>query len=69
MTRFTNTDKWKEATREVSYRKRVYERLVADKGMRRELADRRIAIMSEIAEDYRKLAEQDEPAIKFPDSY
>jgi hypothetical protein len=69
VTRFTNNDKFKEAMRELSYRKRVYERLVAEKGMRRELADKRIAIMQEIAEDYRKLAEHDQPEIKFPDSY
>jgi hypothetical protein len=66
---FTNADKWKEAEREVRYRQRVYGRLVADKGMRQEVADKRIAIMQAIAEDYRKLAERDAPEIKFPDSY
>ena len=35
--------------------------------MRQEHADLRIAIMQEIADDYRRLAQLDEPKRKFPD--
>jgi len=66
---FSNAEKHREAVREVGYRRRVFERLVAEKKMRQEVAEHRLAIMEEIARDYQKLAEQDAPEIKFPDSW
>lgn len=62
--RYSNADKHREATREVAYRKRVFKRWVADKKMRQDVADYRIAIMEEIAADYRKLMEQETPQLK-----
>jgi hypothetical protein len=56
MGNFTNTEKAKEADREVGYRKYVYPRRVMDKKMTQEQADRQIAIMQEIAEEYSVLA-------------
>ena len=67
--RFTNAEKCREAEREVAYRRRVFPRWVSEKKMRQHVADHRIAIMQEIADDYKTRAENDEPEIKFPDSY
>lgn len=60
MTLYTNADKAKCATREAAMRRSVYPKRVAEGRMSREIALREIAIMSEIAEDYRKAAAQDE---------
>jgi hypothetical protein len=65
--RFSNAEKHREAVREVAYRRRSFARWVSDKKMRQEHADLRIAIMQEIADDYRRLAQLDEPKRKFPD--
>jgi hypothetical protein len=48
-----------EAEREVKYRKRVYAGLVERGKMTREAADRRTAIMQEIADYHRALAEKE----------
>ena len=53
MTDYTDEDKLKAAEREVKMRRRVYPRWVADGKMTQVQADREIAIMEAIAEDYR----------------
>lgn len=50
---FTDTEKREAAEREAKMRRRVYPRWVADKRMTQEAADRQIALMDEIAADYR----------------
>jgi len=57
---FSNREKWKEAAREVSYRQFVYSKRIAEGKMEQADADRKIAKMQEIADDYAKLAEYDE---------
>ena len=64
---FTNAEKCREAEREVALRRHVFPRWVSEKKMRQEIADYRIALMQSIADDYKKLAENDEPEIKFPE--
>lgn len=54
---FTDQQKREAAEREVKFRKRVYARRVAERRMTQEQADREIAVMSEIAEDYRAKSE------------
>lgn len=51
---FTDQQKLEAAQRELSYRKRVFERRVAEGKMTREKADYEIEIMSAIADDYAK---------------
>jgi hypothetical protein len=53
---YTNKEKADEARREVGYREHVYERRVNDGKMSRQTADRRIAIMKEIQEEYEAAA-------------
>jgi len=50
---FTDEEKQKAAEREAKMRRRVYPRWVADNRMTKEQADREIALMDEIAADYR----------------
>jgi hypothetical protein len=50
----TNRDKMVEIRRELKVRREVYPRLVADRRLKQEDADRRIAIMTAILEDYRE---------------
>lgn len=57
---FTAREKMQAAQREVGYRRRVYERRVADGHMSRQKADKEIAIMEEIAWDYGELAEKEQ---------
>lgn len=45
--------------REVNYRKQVYERLINAQKMSRGDAERKIAIMQEIADEYRALADKE----------
>jgi hypothetical protein len=66
---YSADQKYREAKREVGYRQHVYGKMVKAGNMLPEEAKMRIAIMSEIAEEYRKQAEADAPQIKFPDSY
>jgi len=54
-------EKYREAQRELAYRRRVYAKLLAENRLQPEIAEQRIAIMQEIVEDYRRLAEIDEP--------
>lgn len=56
---FTNTEKREAADREVKQRERVYPRFVENRKMTQDFADRQIALMREIADDYRKLEEKD----------
>jgi hypothetical protein len=53
--KFSNLEKQREAQREVAYRKQVYDRLISAQRMSRQDADRKIAIMQEIADEYREL--------------
>lgn len=57
--RFTNTEKHKAALNEVYWRRRVYERSVNTGARSRESAEKRIAVMEEIAADYAELAKKD----------
>lgn len=55
--RFSDEEKRQCAEREAKMRRRVYPRWVADGRMKQEQADREIAIMDEIARDYRSKGE------------
>jgi hypothetical protein len=57
----TYRDKLLCAERELAFRFRVYDRLVARGKMTLEQQVREIALMSAIVEDYRALASADEP--------
>lgn len=57
MSKYTDQQKYEAAAREVRFRERVYGRRVAAEKMTKEQADREIAIMKEIAEDYRTKSE------------
>ena len=54
-TRFSIEDKFNECSREVLMRTRVYPRVVAKGQMKQENADRQIAIMRAIADDYQRM--------------
>ena len=54
---FTPRQKQKEAEREVAMRRTVYGRRVQGRAMSQEEADKQIAIMVEIAEDYKAEAD------------
>lgn len=56
---FTPEEKRKSVEREIAYRRYVYSRRVEAGKMRRETADREIAIFEEIAEDYRRQEQQE----------
>lgn len=56
---FTASDKFQVVMREIEQRKRVYPRLVKGGSMTQQFADRQIAVMISIANDYRKLADQE----------
>ncbi|NTS30709.1 hypothetical protein HQ945_05535 [Phyllobacterium sp. BT25] len=62
MTEITNKDKAGCAEREVKQRQRVYSRWVADGRRAQAFADRQIAVMQAIAEDYRAKADADDQA-------
>lgn len=49
---FTAQDKLEAVERELAFRRRVYERRVADGKMTQQLADRQIAVFEAIADDY-----------------
>ncbi len=61
MATFTASEKAECAEREVKQRTRVYIRLVAEKKMSIEFANRQIDIMKAIAADYREMARTREP--------
>lgn len=52
----TAQEKLREVEREISQRRRVYVRLVVQKKLRQEVADRQLAIMIAIRDDYVALA-------------
>lgn len=53
---FTDAQKAESAQREVSFRKRVYPKLVAKGSMKQFDAEREIALMQSIADDYEQRA-------------
>lgn len=55
---FTIDEKLKELDREIMQRHRVYKRLVAGGKMHRDTASRQIAILNEIANEYRDKAKE-----------
>lgn len=59
MTTYSNHDKAKEALREAGQRRSVYPRWVEDGRITAKEAARRLSIMIEIADEYRRLAEED----------
>lgn len=61
--KFTATDKRKAAEREVGMRRAVYPARVASRKMLQVTADREIAIMQEIADDYRAV---ENPGVVLP---
>jgi len=63
MTDYTDLDKLSEIERELMWRRRVYPRLIAKEDLTRNQADRQIAIMQAIAEDYRLSVNQMKPPI------
>jgi hypothetical protein len=56
---YSALEKHREAQREVELRKSVYERWIAMGGMSRSEAERKIAIMQEIADDYERASEKE----------
>ena len=56
---YSALEKHREALREVELRKSVYERWIAMGGMSGSEAERKIAIMQEIADEYEKAAEKE----------
>lgn len=54
---FSNGEKLAAVQRELGYRRRVYERRVAENKMSKALADEQIAVFEAIEADYRKLTE------------
>ncbi len=63
----TNEQKWREAKRELTTRKQVYRKWVADGKLTKELADVRIDIMEAIVSDYEQYAPK--PAITQPELF
>jgi len=59
---FSNREKANEAQRELVYRQFVYSKRVMEGKMKRAQADRQIALMTEIYEDYCTLAAAEEEA-------
>lgn len=57
MTRFTDEEKRKCAEREVRLRRQVYRNRIETKRMSRSQANYQLAVMREIAEDYRRKTE------------
>jgi hypothetical protein len=60
MTAYTATEKLKEIERELYFRRRVYKGMIDRNQMTKKTADKQITIMEAIAQDYRRLAAQDE---------
>lgn len=59
---FTNREKMREAQREIGQRQWVYPKRIDAGKLKQADADRQIAIMREIAEEYRAAAEQEDKA-------
>ncbi|WP_127524639.1 hypothetical protein [Mesorhizobium sp. Z1-4] len=60
MAEFTPRQKAECADREVAQRQKVYGRRVLEGRMTRQFADQQIAMMSEIAREYRAMADAEE---------
>jgi hypothetical protein len=60
MSNFTAKEKHDEAIREIEMRKSMFPRWVTMGKLTQREADRRIAILQEIANDYRKLANREQ---------
>lgn len=60
MALISNREKCDEARREAALRRAVYPDFVKRHQISAKVAERRIAVMDAIAEDYRRLAEHDE---------
>lgn len=58
----TAKEKFETAKREVAYRRRVYARLIANGRMTQQKADREIAVMQAIADDYAGPAQAEDRA-------
>jgi len=56
---FTAADKLAAVERELGYRRRVYQRQIAEEKMTRALADKQIALFEAIATDYREAVEKE----------
>lgn len=61
---WTVEDKIKEIERELRYRRFVYEKLVADGRMKRAVADKQIAILEAIKDDYQTALEHYRAALE-----
>ncbi|WP_159728325.1 hypothetical protein [Methylosinus sp. Ce-a6] len=59
MTNFSASEKLKEVEREIAQRRRVYPRLIGAGKMSRAAADRQIAILEAIRDDYRSKADEE----------
>jgi hypothetical protein len=57
--KYSAQEKHRELLREIEMRKSVYPRRVMSGSMSQRQADRQIAILQEIAEDYRTLADRE----------
>ena len=60
MNDYTTADKLKEVERELYFRRRVYKGMIERNQMTRKTADKQIAIMEAIAEDYRQQLKAEE---------
>lgn len=60
---FTNEQKHKAALREIMQRRRVYPRLVGKGSMTQKQMDYEIAVMTEIAGEYRERMDADSPQL------
>jgi hypothetical protein len=60
MSDYTAADKLKEVERELYFRRRVYKGMIERNQMTRKTADKQIAIMEAIAEDYRQQVKANE---------
>jgi hypothetical protein len=56
---FSAFEKHREAVRELEFRRQVYKRMVGNAKLSSDVANRRIALMQEIADDYRDLSEKE----------
>ena len=56
---FSATEKHREVCRELDKRRYVYPKLVANGKLTQRTADRQIAVMEQVAEEYRVLAEKE----------
>lgn len=57
--RFTATEKRKEIEKEIGYRKRVFPRMIDDGRMLASEAERRLALMAAIRQDYLDIENKD----------